>query len=195
MALDNQTCHRAAAIRTFMAGPDGLLRRYRPSTHLPDRLRTAEAEDLISDLDDALPNDVAPEELDAILEGTRRALRRAWGGPWWPTSTMLRDAAQQATQAAQRSRKMPDNDEAILGWLADWWRRHGRCAPGLGTPERTARLIRMGILTARQARVAAFPLTDRDEAAARHQPPCAAEVEIERRFRARLGRRAVGGSS
>lgn len=194
MALD-QTDHRAEMIRAFLLGREGLLRRYRPSTHLPQHLQRAEAEDLVADLDDALPNDIAPEELDAILEGTRRALRRAWGGPWWPTSTMLRDAAQQATQAAQRSRKMPDNDEAILGWLADWWRRHGRCAPGLGTPDRTARLIRMGILTARQARAAAFPMTDEDEAAARREPPCAAEREIERRFRDRLGRRAAGGAS
>lgn len=37
MALDNTTCHRAAAIRAFMAGPNGLLRRYRPSTHLIER--------------------------------------------------------------------------------------------------------------------------------------------------------------
>lgn len=195
MALDNTTCHRAAAIRAFMAGPNGLLRRYRPSTHLPEHLRAAEAEDLVADLDEALPPDLAPEELHAVLEGTRRALRRAWGGPWWPTSTMIRDAAQQATEAAQHDRKGPDHEQAILGWLAEWWRRHGRCAPGLGTPERTARLIAMGVLTAREARVAAFPLTDRTEAAARQQPPCAAEIEIERRFRARLGRRAAGGAS
>lgn len=83
MALDNTTCHRAAAIRAFMAGPNGLLRRYRPSTHLPQHLQRAEAEDLVADLDDALPRDLPPEELDALLEGTRRALRRAWGGIWW----------------------------------------------------------------------------------------------------------------
>jgi hypothetical protein len=193
MALDNTTCHRAAAIRAFMAGPNGLLRRYRPSTHLPEHLRAAEADDLIADLADALPRDLSPNELDALLDGTRRALRRAWGGPWWPTSTMIRAAAQQATEAAQQGCKGPDHEEAILGWLAAWWRRHGRCAPGLGTPERTARLIRMGVLTAREARAAAFPLTDQDEATARQQPPCAAELEIERRFRARLGRRAAGG--
>jgi hypothetical protein len=195
MALDNTTCHRAAAIRGFLLGREGLLRRYRPSTHLPQHLQRAEAEDLIADLDDALPRDLSPEELDALLEGTRRALRRAWGGPWWPTSTMIREAAQQATEAAQQGRAGLDHEQAILGWLRDWWRRHGRCAPGLGTPERTARLIEMGALTARQARVAAFPLTDRDEAAARREPPCAAEIEIERRFRARLGRRAAGGAS
>lgn len=194
MALDNTTCHRAAAIRTFMAGPNGLLRRYRPSTHLPEHLRAAEADDLIADLADALPRDLSPDELDALLEGTRRALRRAWGGPWWPTSTMIREAAQQAAEAAQQGRDGPDHEQAILGWLADWWRRHGRCAPGLGTPERTARLIEMGVLTAREARAAAFPLTDQDEAAAQHQPPCAAEIEIERRFRARLGLRAAGGA-
>lgn len=194
MALD-QTDHRAEMIRAFLLGREGLLRRYRPSTHLPQHLQRAEAEDLVADLDDALPRDLPPEELDALLEGTRRALRRAWGGIWWPTSTMIRDAAQQATVAAQQGRVGQDHEQVILGWLAAWWRRHGRCAPGLGTPERTARLIEMGVLTARQARVAAFPLTSRDEAAARREPPCAAEAEIERRFRARLGRQGSGGAS
>ena len=193
MALD-QTDHRAEMIRAFLLGREGLLRRYRPSTHLPEHLRAAEADDLCADLDDALPRDLSPEELDALLEGTRRALRRAWGQIWWPTSTMIRDAAQQATEAARQGRAGPDHEQAILGWLADWWRRHGRCAPGLGSPERTARLIEMGVLTARQARVASFPLTAQDEAAARHQPPCAAEVDIEHRVRARLDHLAVGGS-
>lgn len=194
MALD-QTDHRAEMIRAFLLGRAGLLRRYRPSTHLTQHLQRVEAEDLVADLDDALPRDLPPEELDAILDGTRRALRRAWGGPWWPTSTMLRDAAQQATEEALQRRQGPNHEEAILGWLAAWWRRIGGCAPGLGSPERTARMIRAGILTAREARAANFPLTDEDEAAARREPPCAAELEIERRFRARLGRRAAGGAS
>ena len=185
MALDH-IHHRAAALRAFLHGREGLLRRYRPSTHLSEHLRRAEAEDLVHDLDDALPPDLAPDDLAALLEGTRRALRQAWGGPWWPTSTMIRDAAQKATQAAQQNRTGLDQEQAILGWLADWWRRFGRCAPGLGTPERTARLIQMGVLTARQARVAAFPMTDRDATAALRQPPCAAEIEAAIRCRARL---------
>lgn len=194
MALD-QNDHRAEMIRAFLLGREGLLRRYRPSTHLPQHLQRAEAEDLVADLDDALPPDLAQDELDALLEGTRQALRRIWGGPWWPTSTMIREAAQQATEAARQGCEGPDHEQAILGWLADWWRRHGRCAPGLGTPERTARLIAMGVLTAREARAAAFPLTDQDEAAARREPPCASEVAIERRVRARLGHRVAGGAS
>ena len=193
MELD-QTNQRAEMIRAFLLGREGLLRRYRPSTHLPQHLQRAEAEDLVADLQDALPPDLPPEELDALLDGTRRALRRAWGGPWWPTSTMIWDAAQQAVEAAQQGRESTDQEQAVLGWLAAWWRRQGRCAPGLGTPERTARLIRMGVLTAREARAAAFPMTDEDEAAARREPPCAAEREIERRFRARLGYRAAGGA-
>jgi hypothetical protein len=184
------TSQNEATVRAFLLGPGGLLRRYRPSVHLTGDLRKAEADDLARDLLEVLPDDLPEEELVVFLEATRRALRRTWGGPWWPTSTMIREAA----EAAKQGRKGPEPEQAILGWLTDWWRRRGRCAPGLGTPERTARLIQMGVLTARQARAGAFPLTDRDEAAARQQSPCAAEIEIERRFRDRIGHRVAGGS-
>lgn len=57
---------------------------------------------------------------------------------------------------------------------------------GFATALRTAALIRRGILTAREARVAGFPLTAEDEAEARRQPPCAAEIASAIRCRARL---------
>lgn len=189
-----RTSQNEATVRAFLLGPGGLLRRYRPSVHLTGDLRKAEADDLARDLLEVVPDDLTDDELVAFLEETRRALRRTWGGPWWPTSTMLREAAREATEAAQNGRKGSDHEAAILGWLIDWWRRHGRCAPGLGTPDRTARLIKMGVLTARQARVGLFPLTDADEAAARREPPCEAEREAERRFRARIGSRVAGGA-
>ena len=49
---------RRAAIVDAMTGPEGLLRRYRPSTHLDETLRATEARDLIEDLDAALPTDL-----------------------------------------------------------------------------------------------------------------------------------------
>jgi len=176
---------RRAAIVAAMTGPDGLLRRYRPSTHLDETLRAAEASDLIDDLDAALPADLCADGLATHLDGTRRALRRAWGGPWWPTSVMLVDAATEATRAAANAAG-GDPEERALGWLASFYRRHGEPLAGLATAPRTAALIRRGILTAREARVAGFPLTDADEAEARRQPPCAAEIASAIRCRARL---------
>lgn len=173
---------RRAAIVDAMTGPEGLLRRYRPSTHLDETLRAAEARDLIDDLDAALPADLTADELATHLEGTRRALRRRWGGPWWPTSVMLVEAAEEATQDASRA----GGADAALGWLASFYAAHGRPLPGVATPERTAALIRRGILTAREARHAGFPLIDADDAAARRQPPCAAEIAAAIRCRARL---------
>lgn len=173
---------RRAAIVDAMTGPEGLLRRYRPSTHLDETLRAAEARDLIEDLDAALPGDLTASELAAHLDGTRRALRRAWGGPWWPTSLMLVEAAQEAAQAHSAAR----GADAALGWLSRFYTAHGRPLAGVATPERTSALIRRGVLSAREARHAGFPLTDYDDAEARRQLPCAAEVASAIRCRARL---------
>lgn len=177
---------RRAAIVDAMTGPEGLLRRYRPSTHLDETLRAAEARDLIDDLDAALPADLTADELATHLEGTRRGLRRRWGGPWWPTSVMLVEAATEATDAARRARGANAGEDAALGWLTRFFAAHGRPLPGVATPERTAALIRRGTLTAREARHAGFPLTDEDEAEARRQPPCDAEIATAIRCRARL---------
>lgn len=173
---------RRAAIVDAMTGPEGLLRRYRPSTHLDETLRASEARDLIEDLDAALPGDLTAAELAAHLDGTRRALRRAWGGPWWPTSVMLVEAAQEAAQAHSAAR----GADAALGWLTRFYTTHGRPLAGVATPERTSTMIRRSILTAREARHAGFPLTDEDEAYARRQPPCDAEIASAIRCRARL---------
>lgn len=174
---------RRAAIVDAVTGPEGLLRRYRPSTHLDAALRAAEARDLIEDLDAALPADLTADGLAAHLDGTRRALRRQWGGPWWPTSVMLLEAAQ---EAARRARGADAGEDAALGWLASFFAAHGRPLAGLATPERTAALIRRRVLSAREARFAGFPLTDADEAEARRQPPCDAEIATAIRCRARL---------
>jgi hypothetical protein len=176
---------RRAAIVDAMTGPEGLLRRYRPSTHLDETLRAAEARDLIDDLDAALPADLTADEIAAHLNGTRRALRRAWCGPWWPPGKVLVDAATEATRAAA-SAAGGDAEERALGWLASFFAAHGRPLPGVATPERTAALICRGILTAREARHAGFPLIDADEAEARRQPPCNAEIATAIRCRARL---------
>lgn len=177
---------RRAAIVDAVTGPEGLLRRYRPSTHLDEALRAAEARDLIDDLDAALPADLTADGLAAHLDGTRRALRRTWGGPWWPTSVMLVEAAQEATEAVSRARGADAWEDAALGWLASFFAAHGRPLPGVATPERTAALIQRGVLSVREARHAGFPLTDADEAEARRQPHCAAEIASAIRCRARL---------
>lgn len=177
---------RRAAIVDALTGPEGLLRRYRPSTHLDETLRAAEARDLIDDLDAALPADLHEERLSAHLEGTRRALRRRWAGPWWPTSVMLIEAATQATEAARRAAGANAVEEVALQGLTAFFAAHGRPLPGVATPERTAALIRSGVLSARAARHAGFPLTDADQAEARRQPACDAEIASAIRCRARL---------
>ncbi len=177
---------RRAAIVDAMTGPEGLLRRYRPSTHLDETLRAAEARDLIDDLYAALPVDLTAGELAAHLDGTRRALRRRWGGPWWPTSVMLVEAATEATQAARRAHSADTAERIALQGLVDFYTAHGRPFAGVATPKRTSAMIRRSILTAREARHAGFPLTDEDEADARRQPPCAAEISAAVRCRARL---------
>lgn len=177
---------RRAAIVDAMTGPEGLLRRYRPSTHLDETLRAAEVRDLIEDLDAALPADLCADALLAHLEGTRRALRRRWGGPWWPTSVMLVDAATAATEAARRAASANALEDVALRGLADFYAAHGSALAGVATPERTAALIRRGVLSAREARHAGFPLNNADEAEARRQPPCDEEIASAIRCRARL---------
>jgi len=186
MTAPLQLRDRRAAIVDAMTGPEGLLRRYRPSKHLDEDLRAAEARDLIDDLDAALPADLTADELATHLDGTRRALRRRWGGPWWPTSVMLVEAAQEAKRAASCAGGADAGEDAAVRWLTGFYRRHGRPLAGVATPERTAALIRRGVMTAREARHAGFPLIDADDAAARRQPPCAAEIAAAIRCRARL---------
>lgn len=177
---------RRAAIVDAMTGPEGLLRRYRPSTHLDETLRATEARDLIEDLDAALPTDLTADDLGTMLDDTRRALRRRWGGPWWPSSVMLVEAATEATQAARRAHSADAAERIALQGLVDFYTTHGRPLAGVATPERTSALIRRGVLSAREARHAGFPLTDYDDAEARRQLPCAAEVASAIRCRARL---------
>ena len=177
---------RRAAIVDAMTGPEGLLRRYRPSTHLDETLRAAEVRDLIDDLDAALPADLCADALSAHLEGTRRALRRRWAGPWWPASVILIEAATEATHAANSAAGANAVEEVAMRGLTAFFAAHGRPLPGVATAERTAALIRRGILTAREARHAAFPMTDADDAEARRQPPCDAEIASAIRCRARL---------
>lgn len=177
---------RQHAIFRWLWNPEGVLHRYRVPDHLSDDAIRAEVGDLVHDLDAALPGCLDADAVADLLPAVHRALRRRHGGHGWPSARNFIEAAQEATEAVSRARGANAGEDAALGWLTRFFAAHGRPLPGVATPERTAALIRRGTLTAREARVAGFPLTDADEAEARCQPPCAAEIASAIRCRARL---------
>jgi hypothetical protein len=176
---------RQQAIFQWLWNPEGVLHRYRVPEHLGDVAIRAEVGDLVQDLDATLPDCLDADELADVLPAVYRALRRRHGGLGWPSARTFIEAATEATRAAA-SAADGDVEERALGWLASFYAAHRRPLPGVATPERTSALIRRGVLSAREARHAGFPLTDYDDAEARRQLPCAAEVASAIRCRARL---------
>lgn len=183
---------RQAVIFGWLWNPEGVLHRYRVPDHLGDDAIRAEVGDLVRDLDDTLPGGLDADALDVYLEGTWRALRRSWAGLWWPPAKVLIEAAHDAAQAARTAHGAGFREEVALRGLTEFYAAHGRPLAGVATPARTAELIRRGILSAREARHAGFPLTPQDDAEARRQPPCQSEIETAIRCRARL--RGLGAS-
>ena len=177
---------RQQAIFQWLWHPEGVLHRYRVPDHLSDDAIRAEVGDLVHDLDAALPGCLDADAVADLLPAVHRALRRRHGGQGWPSARTFIEAAQEATEAARRARGQDAGEDAALGWLTRFFAAHGRPLAGVATPERTAALIRRGVLSARVARFAGFPLTDADEAEARRQPPCDAEIATAIRCRARL---------
>jgi hypothetical protein len=99
---------------------------------------------------------------------------------------MLIEAATQATEAARRAAGANAVEEVAMQGLTAFYAAHGRPLAGVATAERTTALIRREVLSAREARHAGFPLTPSDEAEARRQPACRAEIAAAIRCRARL---------
>lgn len=177
---------RQHAIFRWLWNPEGVLHRYRVPDHLSDDAIRAEVGDLVHDLDATLPACLDADAVADLLPAVHRALRRRHGGLSWPSARTFIEAANEATEAARRARGANAGEDAALGWLARFYAAHRRPLPGVATPERTAALIRRGVFSAREARHAGFPLTDEDEAEARRQPPCDAEIATAIRCRARL---------
>lgn len=177
---------RQQAIFRWLWNPEGVLHRYRVPDHLSDDAIRAEVGDLVYDLDDALPGSLDADAVADLLPAVRRALRRRHAGHGWPTARTFIEAAQETAQAATRAHGGVDAEERLLEGLVSFYRHHGEPLAGVATALRTAALIRRGILTAREARHAGFPLTAHDDAEARRQLPCWAEVETAIRCRARL---------
>ncbi len=177
---------RQQAIFRWLWHPQGVLHRYRVPDHLSDNTIRAEVNDLVHDLDATLPGCLDADAVADLLPAVHRALRRRHGGLGWPSARTFIEAAQEATDAARRGRGADAGEDAALGWLSRFYTAHGRPLAGVATPERTSALIRRGVLSAREARHSGFPLTDYDDAEARRQLPCAAEVASAIRCRARL---------
>lgn len=177
---------RQQAIFRWLWNPEGVLHRYRVPDHLSDDAIRAEANDLVHDLDDALPGSLDADAVADLLPAVHGALRRRHGGHGWPSARTFIEAATEATRAVASAHGGVDAEERLLEGLVSFYRRHGEPLAGVATALRTAALIRRAILTAREARHAGFPLTDADEAEARRQPPCEAEVARAIRCRARL---------
>ena len=173
---------RQQTIFRWLWNPEGVLHRYRVPDHLGDVAIRAEVGDLVQDLDATLPDCLDVEAVANLLPAVHRALRRRHGGLSWPSAQTFIEAATEATLDASRA----SGADAALGWLASFYAAHGRPLAGVATPERTAALIRRGTLTAREARYAGFPMTDADDAEARSQPACDAEIAAAIRCRARL---------
>jgi hypothetical protein len=177
---------RQQVIFRWLWHPEGVLHRYRVPDHLSDDAIRAEVNDLVSDLADVLPGCLDADAVADLLPAVHRALRRRYGGLVWPPARSFIEAAQEATQAAKRAHSADAAERVALQGLVDFYTAHGRPLAGVATPKRTSVMIRRSILTAREARHAGFPLTDEDEADARRQSPCDAEIASAIRCRARL---------
>lgn len=98
----------------------------------------------------------------------------------WPTVREIDRACE------EQRRLMPGTagDAVMLDRLEAWFRKFGGEMPGCGTPDRTAALIRRGVLASeRDARHRGFTLSAEQAAMARTQPPTAEEVRQHERVR------------
>lgn len=181
---------RTAKLFEFLYGPnEGLLRRYTKPEHLSEDRARGEINDMVEDINSRIPAAIGDASFDILLGKIRTEIRRRHGSRRWPTISLLLKSTDEALQQIDElSADAGDFESAMVDRLADWYRRHGDCLPNCGKPERTAALVDRGVLTARDAKLAGFPLTKSLQEAADAQPMTEKEIATHIRVSANLWR-------
>ncbi len=165
---------------------DGLLRAYKKPDHLSDDRARAEIDEMVQEINKDIPSTVGDASFDILLRELRSAVKRRHGASGWPTIKVLTAATSDALEEIDKQSGDEDVEEVMLSHLSDWYRKQGDCMPGCGTPSRTHVLISRGVMSAREARQAGFPLTKSDNEIALSQAPSKEEIDHHIRVLARL---------
>lgn len=171
------------------AQKDGLLRRYQAPDYLTDDRRRDEITDMVEDINGEIPSNIGEASMGILFGKIRKALRRRHGGRSWPAIKVLLACVSDGLQEIEDvNGDAGDVEGQMVSRLADWYKRHGNCMPSSGSEMRTAALVDRGVLTAREARYAGFPMTKELGDLAKSQPRCAQEVSREARVYAKIWR-------
>lgn len=94
---------RKRAIFGFLyADPGGLLHRYAVPAHMSDDAIRDEVNDLVDEINGAIPSGTTSEELEALLTDLRAAVRRLYGARGWPPAKVFLAAGEAAVAAMRR---------------------------------------------------------------------------------------------
>lgn len=155
--------------------PLGLLRRYKLPDHLSDDALRAEINDLVEEINSAIPDKVTEGMMAALLRELKAAIRRRHGAQGWPPAKVFIAGVADAIEGVERKGKGGSSQDAMLDNMEKWFNRFGTVLPGCGTQERTQALVDRGVLSARQARHAGFPMSPALAKQAKDMPMCEAE--------------------
>ena len=178
---------RTSRIFNFLfSQADGLLRAYKKPDHLSDDRARAEIDEMVGEINKDIPSTVGDASFDILLKALRSAVKRRHGASGWPAIKVLTAATADALDELDKHKGDEDVEELMLSRLSDWYRKFGDCMPRCGTPSRTHALISRGVMSAREARWAGFPMTQSDNDIALSQPPFEKEIEHHIRVLAKL---------
>lgn len=165
---------------------NGLLRAYKKPDHLSDDRARSEIDEMVQEINKDIPSTVGDASFDILLGEIRSAVKRRHGASGWPSIKVLTAATADGLKELDQKSGEEDVEEVMLSHLSDWYRKHGDCMPGCGSPARTHALISRGVLSAREARHAGFPMTKSDNEIALSQLPTDKEIDHHIRALARL---------
>ena len=172
----------------LFAQADGLLRSYKKPEHLSDNRARDEINEMVEEINKDIPSSLGDASFDMLLKEVRSAVKRRHGASGWPTIKILTAATADALKEIDRKSDDQDVEEVMLGHIVDWYQKFGNCMPACGKPSRTHQLIKRGVLTAREAKFADFPMTKEDNEIAKSEPPSKKEIDHHIRVLARLRR-------
>lgn len=90
---------RTRAIFDFLyRDPDGILRRYRVPEHMGDDQLRAEVNDLVEDINRAIPSGYGEGEFRALMPKIHAEIRRRHGAQGWPSSRVFIAATEAAVE-------------------------------------------------------------------------------------------------
>lgn len=142
-----------------------------------------DADDMLRTVLRYAPSNGYSEWLDRVL----RDLQEGMTTRSWPAPGELARACKAASSVGQPQGAASNTEGRVVDMMADWHAKFGTEMPRMGKPERTAELIRRGVLASeRDAHFKRYTLSAHQERRAVEQPPTRDEWRHHVRVTARL---------